>query len=158
MNCNDGKCSKIRKEGIIHEENICLKLNKKNTYIESIKNKTHAVLNIKHKSFYISVIITAITISLVNMMMYYFTDINLMIYHNCIADTIRGNGTINISQFTACTTDYSEISQASIAFVGMAIVIAISFICHNIMFRRELNSIDDKLNKNMNMHHENIFL
>ena len=87
------------------------------------------------------------TISLVDMIMDYFTDINLRVYHNCIADTIRGNGTINISQFTACTTDYSEISQGSIAFVGMAIVIAISFICHNIMVRRELNSIDDKLNK-----------
>ena len=136
-------------ESIKNKKNMCIESikNKKNMCIESIKNKTYAVLNIKHKSFYISVIITAITISLVDMIMDYFTDINLRVYHNCIADTIRGNGTINISQFTACTTDYSEISQGSIAFVGMAIVIAISFICHNIMVRRELNSIDDKLNK-----------
>ena len=139
---------KYEKEGIVHEENSCLKSDKKNTYIELIKNKTHAVLNIKHKYFYIFVIITAITISLVDMMMYNFTDYNLMTYHNCVADTIRGNGTINASQFTACShTDYNERSQISIAFVVMVIVIAVSFICHNIALRIELNSIDDKLNK-----------
>ena len=147
MNCNDGKCNKIRKEGIVHEENICLKLNKKNMCIESIKNITHAVLNIKHKPVYITVIMTAITISVVDMMMYDFTDANLMIYHDCVADTIRGNGTINTSQFTACNTGYNERSQVSIAFVGMVIAIAICFIFQNISLRKELNSINVKLNK-----------
>ena len=147
MNCNDGKCDKIRKEAIVHEENICLKSDKKNRHIESIKNKTHAVLNIKYKYFYTFVILTAITIALTDMSMYYSTDGNLMTYHNCVADTIRGNGTINASQFTACSIDYNERSQISIAFVVMAIFIAVFFICHNIALRIELNSINVKLNK-----------
>ena len=147
MNCNDGKCDKIRKEAIVHEENICLKSDKKNRHIESIKNKTHAVLNIKYKYFYAFVITTAITISLVDMMMYYFTDYNLIAYHNCVSHTIRGNGTINASQFTACITDYNERSQVSILFVIMVSVIALFFILQNITLKRKLNSIDDKLNK-----------
>ena len=147
MNCNDGKCNKIRKEGIVHEENSCLKLNKKHMCIESIKNKIHAVLNIKYKYFYAFLISTAITILLVDILMYYFIDINLVKYHNCIADTIRGNGTINTSQFTACNTDYSERSQRAIAFVIMGVVITVCAICQNIMLRRELNSINVKLNK-----------
>ena len=157
MNCNDGKCNEIR-EGIVHEENSCLKRkvvyeensclksDKKNTYIELIKNKTHTVLNIKHKRFYIFVIVTAILIPLLDITMYNFTDYNLDVYHKCIANTIRENGTINTSQFTACSTNDSQRSQFLIAFIVM-IVIAISFICHNITLRIELNSINDKLNK-----------
>ena len=77
MNCNDGKCNKIREKGIVHEENSCLKSDKKNAYIELIKNKTHTVLNIKHKYFYIFVILTAILIALLDISMYNFTDYNL---------------------------------------------------------------------------------
>ena len=139
MNCNDGKCNKIRKEGIVHEENICLELN---------KNMARAVLNfIECKSFYIFVITTAITILLVDIEIYYFTDFNLYGYHSCIADTIRGNGTINASQFTTCITDYSERSQSLLPFTIIINIISFCFILHNITLKRKLNSIDVKLNK-----------
>ncbi len=127
MNCNDGKCNKIR-EGILHEESICLKS------------------NIKHKEFYIFVITISIVILLFDITMYNFTDYNLDVYHKCIANTIRENGTINTSQFTACSTNDSQRSQFLIAFILMN-VIAFCFICQNIALRRKLNSIDDKLNK-----------
>ena len=163
MNCNDGKCNEIR-EGIVHEENSCLKSDeensclksdeensclksdKKNTYIELIRNKTHIILNIKHKGFYILVIATAILISSLDILTYYFTDSNLEEYHKCIANTIRENGTINISQFTTCSTNDSQSPRFLIAFMVMA-VIAVFFICHNIALRIELNSINVKLNK-----------
>ena len=159
MNCNDGKCNKIRKEGIVHEENICLKLNKKNMHIELNKNMARAVLNfIECKSFYIFIFTMAITIFLLDIEAHYFTDFNLYGYHSCIADTIRGNGTINASQFTTCATDYGERSQSLIPLIIITNGISVYAILHNITLKRKLNSIDAKLNKNMIRYHENIFL
>ena len=105
-----------------------------------------AILNIKHKGFYILVIATAILISSLDILTYYFTDSNLEEYHKCIANTIRENGTINISQFTTCSTNDSQSPQFLFAFIMMA-VIAFVFIWHNIALRIELNSINVKLNK-----------
>ncbi len=168
MNCNDGKCGKIRKEGIVHEENICLKSNKKDMCIKSnkkdmciklIKNIARAVLNfIEYKYSYIFIITMAITIFLLDIEIYYFTDFNLHGYHSCIVDAIRGNVTTNESQFTTCIINYGERSESLILLIIIINVMSVFSILHNIILKRELNSIDAKLNKNMNMYHENIFL